>query len=94
MFTVRKIFTKETADKSVYFSYNDNDYLMNFDNLVILSKKIIEDKTINLSEEFNVSADSSLDLYKTTLEKIINDVLTDEELLQLLTESKKNSNVH
>ncbi len=89
-----KIFTKETADKSVYFSYNDNDYLMNFDNLVILSKKIIEDKTINLSEEFNVSADSSLDLYKTTLEKIINDVLTDEELLQLLTESKKNSNVH
>jgi hypothetical protein len=89
-----KIFTKETADKSVYFSYNDNDYLMNFDNLVILSKKIIEDKTINLSEEFNVSADSSLDLYKTTLEKIINDVLTDEELLQLLTESKKNPNVH
>ena len=86
-----KIFTKETADKSVYFSYNDNDYLMNFDNLVILSKKIIEDKTINLSEEFNVSADSSLDLYKTTLEKIINDVLTDEELLQLLTESKKKS---
>lgn len=89
-----KIFTKEKADKNVYFSFKDNDYLMNFDNLVILSKKIIEDKTINLSEEFNVSADSSLDLYKTTLEKIINDVLTDEELLKLLTESKKNPNIH
>lgn len=84
-----KVFTKENTDKSVYFSFKDNDYLMNFDNLVILSKKVIEDKTINPSEEFNVSADSSLDLYKTTLEKIIQDLLTDEELLQLLTESEK-----
>ena len=83
-----KVFTKENADKSVYFSFKENDYLMNFDNLVILSKKVIEDKTINPSEEFNVSVDTSLDLYKTTLEKIIKDLLTDEELLQLLTESK------
>ena len=45
-----KIFTKEEADKSVYFSFKDNDYLMNFDNLVTLSKKVIEDKTINPSE--------------------------------------------
>ena len=87
-----KIFTEEKENKTVYFSFEDNNYLMNFDNLVILSKKIVEDKITNPSEEFNVSADSSLDLYKTTLEKIIKDILTDGELLQLLTESKEKSN--
>ena len=78
-----KIYEKE---KNIYFSNNENEYLMNFDNLVVLAKAVIDTKKSDSESEFNIKCDNALELYKTTINKLINDILTDEELLDLLNQ--------
>ncbi|WP_317313843.1 hypothetical protein [Absicoccus porci] len=80
-----KIFEK---DKKVFFSIDDKEFLMNFDNLVDLAKYTIE---MDNDEKVNIKCDDSkLELYKTTVDKLLQDVSSDEELIELLGKNQKN----
>ena len=61
---------------------------MNFDNLVNLAKQVIE---MDNDEKVNIKCDDSqLELYKTTVDKLLQDVSSDEELIELLEKNQKN----
>lgn len=75
-------------NKTVFFSIDDKKYLMNFDNLVNLAKQVIE---MDNDEKVNIKCDDSqLELYKTTVDKLLQDVSSDEELIELLEKNQKN----
>lgn len=75
-------------NKTVFFSIDDKEYLMNFDNLVNLAKQVIE---MDNDEKVNIKCDDSqLELYKTTVDKLLQDVSSDEELIELLEKNQKN----
>ena len=75
--------------ENIFFSIDGEEkQLMNFDNLVVLSEKVIEIKE-GFTYEIKCN-DGSLELYKSTIEELINSLLSDTELLDLL--SKKNDN--
>ena len=71
--------------ENIYFSVDGgSNQLMNFDNLVNLAEKIV-----NLKDKYviNVKCDNgSLELYRSTIEEMINSILNDTELLELLQE--------
>lgn len=75
-------------NKTVFFSIDEKEYLMNFDNLVNLAKQVIE---MDNDEKVNIKCDDSqLELYKTTVDKLLQDVSSDEELIELLEKNQKN----
>lgn len=75
-------------NKTVFFSIDDKKYLMNFDNLVNLAKQVIE---MDNDEKVKIKCDDSqLELYKTTVDKLLQDVSSDEELIELLEKNQKN----
>lgn len=76
--------------ENIYFSIDGEEkQLMNFDNLVVLSEKVIDIKE-NFEYEIKCN-DGSLELYKSTIEELINSLLSDTELLELL--AIKNDNL-
>lgn len=76
---------------NIYFKVNsEDDKLMNFDNLVELSETIIKENFEEDSFESNINCnDSSLKLYESTIETLINSLLSDTELLELLRDRYK-----
>lgn len=82
--------TEDEKTKKKYLSYDDIKCLVSFDNLVLLAKIIIDKISKNKDEEIKVEAESSLELYRYTIQKLVNDVISDEELLELLTKKEEN----
>lgn len=75
---------EEDHAKEIYLSYDGKKRIVSFENLVLLAKDVIEIRKKKKDEQFNVMADSSLELYRSTVDKMIKDVLSDAELLELL----------
>lgn len=73
--------------ENVFFTVDGTEnQLMNFDNLVALSEKIV-----NIKDDFEYQincTDSSLELYKSTLEELIKSLRNDTDLLELLSQKK------
>ncbi len=70
--------------ENVYFNVDGSEnQLMNFDNLVALSQKIVDIKD-DFKYQINCS-DTSLELYKSTLDDLIKSLRTDADLLELLS---------
>lgn len=74
---------------NLYFSVDEQEKkLMNFDNLVSLAERIVDLKDAVV---YHVNSnDRSLDLYKTTIDELIKSLLSDAELLELLSEKQEN----
>ena len=77
--------------ENVFFTVDGSEnQLMNFDNLVSLSEKIIEIKD-DFEYQINCS-DGSLELYKSTLDELIRSLRNDTDLLELLSQTDDKSN--
>ena len=76
--------------ENVFFTVDRSEnQLMNFDNLVKLSEKIIEIKD-DFGYQINCS-DGSLELYKLTLDELIRSLRNDTDLLELLSQTDDKS---
>lgn len=70
--------------ENVFFNVDGSEnQLMNFDNLVTLSEKIVDMKD-DFEYQINCS-DSSLELYRSTLIELIESLRNDTDLLELLS---------
>ena len=70
--------------ENVFFNVDGSEnQLMNFDNLVTLSEKIVDMKD-DFEYQINCS-DSSLELYRSTLVELIESLRNDTDLLEILT---------
>lgn len=84
------LFKKEN-DEEIYYKVDttEEEFILNFEKIKELSKSILDnivsENEINI--EVNVQ-DSSLDIYKTTLENVFKSIKDDEELQQLYKENQ------
>ena len=70
--------------ENVFFNVDGSEnQLMNFDNLVTLSEKIVDMK-YDFEYQINCS-DSSLEFYRSTLVELIESLRNDTDLLELLS---------
>lgn len=70
--------------ENIFFNVDGSEnQLMNFDNLVTLSEKIVDMK-YDFEYQINCS-DSSLELYRSTLVELIESLRNDTDLLELLS---------
>lgn len=70
--------------ENVFFNVDGSEnQLMNFDNLVTLSEKMVDMKD-DFEYQINCS-DSSLELYRSTLVELIESLRNDTDLLELLS---------
>lgn len=75
---------KKDNDENIYYSYNEqNDLILNFENLKELSKYILDEKINNRTISCEVTCETNLILYKSTVEEIIKSVNEDTELFEL-----------
>ena len=76
--------------ENVFFTVDGSkNQLMNFDNLVALSEKIVEIKDCF---EYQINCtDSSLELYKSTIDELIKSLRNDTDLLDLLSQKEDKS---
>jgi len=84
------LFKKEN-DEEIYYKVDEteDEYVLNFEKIKELSKGILDN--IDSENEFNIEVnvqDSSLDIYKTTLENVFKSIKEDEELQQLYKENQ------
>lgn len=82
---------KKKNDEEIYYKVDttEEEFILNFEKIKELSKSILDnivsENEINI--EVNVQ-DSSLDIYKTTLENVFKSIKDDEELQQLYKENQ------
>lgn len=75
---------KKDNDENVYFSYESgNEIILNFENLKDLSKLFLEKKKKGEDLTYAVDAEAELSLYKTTMEDVLKEICTDEDLYLL-----------
>lgn len=84
------LFKKEN-DEEIYYKVDetDDEFILNFEKIKVLSKSILDN--IVSGNEFNIEVnvqDSSLDIYKTTLENVFKSIKDDEELQRLYKENQ------
>ena len=73
--------------ENVFFTVDGSEnQLMNFDNLVALSEKIVDIKD-DFEYQINCT-DGSLELYKSTIEELIKSLRNDTDLLDLLSQKE------
>lgn len=85
------LFKKEN-DEEVYYKIDDieTEYTLNFEKIKELSKLLLDSKLDGKESEFEVTVqDTSLDIYKTTLDNVFKSINEDEELLELYSENQK-----
>lgn len=87
------LFKKEN-DEEIYYKTDESqtEYVLNFEKIKELSKLILDN--IDSEKEFNIEIevqDSSLDIYKTTLESIFKSIKEDDDLKQLYKDNKSNN---
>lgn len=76
--------------ENVFFTVDGSkNQLMNFDNLVALSEKIVKIKD-DFECQINCT-DGSLELYKSTIDELIKSLRNDTDLLDLLSQKEDKS---
>lgn len=84
------LFKKENEEEIYYkVDETEDEFVLNFEKIKELSKNILNN--IDSEKEFNIEVnvqDSSLDIYKTTLENVFKSIKEDEELQQLYKENQ------
>lgn len=81
--------TKKENDENIYFELDNTLKILNFENIKGISVAMLDKKIKDEPTEYEIiSNDSSLNLYKNTLEKIIENVINDEELIKLYKSKK------
>lgn len=71
----------------IIFTYENEEYSMEFNNIKKISKVLL-DKIID-EEEFNLdikAENPDLDLYSSTIERVLNSIKEDSELIELFSE--------
>lgn len=83
---------KKDNEENVYYKLEGNkEQKLNFENIKEISKSFLDMKRKGepIKYEINI-ATSDLELYKTTLENVINSILVDDDLLKLYNETQNN----
>jgi hypothetical protein len=84
-----KIFKKDNDTDVYYKDEQEIEFKLNFDQIKIIAKKIIELKISGQSFDYEIEVKTpDLELYKTTLENVIKSVTDDEELIKIYNSSK------
>lgn len=84
-----KIFKKDNDTDVYYKDEQENEFKLNFDQIKIIAKKIIELKISGQSFDYEIEVKTpDLELYRTTLENVIKSVTDDEELIKIYNSSK------
>lgn len=86
-----EIYKKENDD-NIYHSYGDNkDIILDFENLKNISKLFLDKKLDDADISYEITCANDLDLYKNTLDDILNSILNDEDLINLYKEHKNDN---
>lgn len=89
MINIRLFKGEKTEKNNVYFQVDENEKkLLNFDELKIFAKSILNDIKNSIDNEYEISADKGLELYKETLQNIISGIKSDLELQNLYKENQ------
>jgi len=81
--------TKKENDENIYFEFDKNEKILNFENIKGISVSMLDKKIKGETTEYEIiTTDSSLNLYKSTLKNIIDNVINDEELIKLYKSKK------
>lgn len=84
-----KIFKKDNDTDVYYKDEQENEFKLNFGQIKIIAKKIIELKISGQSFDYEIEVKTpDLELYRTTLENVIKSVTDDEELIKIYNSSK------
>ena len=78
-------------DDNILISYDEVNEILNFDSLKKLSKLFLDKKIKNedVGYSVNIDGNKSLDIYKNTVEEVLDSVIDDTELVDLFKESEK-----
>ena len=83
------IFKKDNDTDVYYKGEQENEFKLNFDQIKIIAKKIIELKISGQSFDYEIEVKTpDLELYKNTLENVIKSIKDDEELIKIYNSSK------
>ena len=82
---------KKDNDEEIYYKVDtiEEEFILNFEKIKELSKSILDNIVSETETDIEVNVqDSSLDIYKTTLENVFKSIKDDEELQQLYKENQ------
>lgn len=89
MINIRLFKGEKTEKNNVYFQVGENEKkLLNFDELKIFATSILNDIKNSIDNEYEISADKGLELYKETIQNIISGIKSDLELQNLYKENQ------
>ena len=89
MINIRLFKGEKTEKNNVYFQVGENEKkLLNFDELKIFAESILNDIINGIDNEYEISADKGLELYKETIQNIISGLKSDLELQNLYKENQ------
>lgn len=89
MINIRLFKGEKTEKNNVYFQVGENEKkLLNFDELKIFAESILNDIINSIDNEYEISADKGLELYKETIQNIISGLKSDLELQNLYKENQ------
>ena len=89
MINIRLFKGEKTEKNNVYFQVGENEKkLLNFDELKIFAKNILNDIKNSIDNEYEISADKGLELYQETIQNIISGIKSDLELQNLYKENQ------
>lgn len=84
-----EIFKKDN-DENVYYKIGTEEKVLNFDNIKEMVVSILKNKLSKNDQKIKISVeDSSLDLYKLTMENIVESIKNDDDLYKLYEEVNK-----
>ena len=89
MINIRLFKGEKTEKNNVYFQVGENEKkLLNFDELKKFAESILNDIKNSINNEYEISADKGLELYKETIQNIISGIKSDLELQNLYKENQ------
>lgn len=89
MINIRLFKGEKTEKNNVYFQVGESEKkLLNFDELKIFAESILNDIINSIDNEYEISADKGLELYKETIQNIISGLKSDLELQNLYKENQ------
>ena len=87
-----KIF-KEDNDERIYYSLDGTEKaVLNFENIKLIAKLFIEKKINNSNLTYTINCKDGLDIYKSTLDQVIQSIIKDDELANLYKEHNNETN--
>ena len=89
MINIRLFKGEKTEKNNVYFQVGENEKkILNFDELKIFAESILNDIKNSIDNEYEISAEKGLELYKETIQNIISGLKSDLELQNLYKENQ------